>query len=139
MDAIRVSQYVLSGVVIGIIYSLMALGITFIYSIMKMINWAMGEFFMIGSYVQYALIVTALGPERWWLALPAAMGSVFVLGLGVQPPTPDLGTMVSAGAGFLPDYWWQSVLPGLAILFVAMGFNLLGDGLRDALDPRLRV
>jgi branched-chain amino acid transport system permease protein len=84
VDAVLVSQYVLSGVVIGVIYSLMALGITFIYSIMKMINWAMGEFFMIGSYVQYALIVTVLGPERWWLALPVAMGSVFFLGLGVQ-------------------------------------------------------
>jgi branched-chain amino acid transport system permease protein len=84
VDGVLISQYVLSGVVIGIIYSLMALGITFIYSIMKMINWAMGEFFMIGSYVQYALIVTVLGPERWWLALPVAMGSVFFLGLGVQ-------------------------------------------------------
>src|SRR2546422_5435334 len=62
----------------------MALGITFIYSIMKMINWAMGEFFMIGSYVQYALIVTVLGRERWWLALPVAMGSVFLLGLAIQ-------------------------------------------------------
>jgi branched-chain amino acid transport system permease protein len=78
------SQYVLSGLVIGVIYSLMALGITFIYGIMKMINWAMGEFFMIGSYVQYALIVTVLGPGRWWLALPVAMGSVFLLGLVVQ-------------------------------------------------------
>ena len=84
MDAVLISQYVLSGVVIGIIYSLMALGITFIYSVMKMINWAMGEFFMIGSYVQYALIVTLLGPSRWWLALPVAMGSVFLLGLVVQ-------------------------------------------------------
>ena len=84
MDAVLVSQYVLSGVVIGILYSLMALGITFIYSVMKMINWAMGEFFMIGSYVQYALIVTVLGPSRWWLALPVAMGSVFLLGLLVQ-------------------------------------------------------
>jgi branched-chain amino acid transport system permease protein len=84
VDAVLISQYVLSGVVIGIIYSLMALGITFIYSVMKMINWAMGEFFMIGSYVQYALIVTVLGPSRWWLALPVAMGSVFLLGLVVQ-------------------------------------------------------
>jgi branched-chain amino acid transport system permease protein len=84
VDAVLVSQYVLSGVVIGIIYGLMALGITFIYSVMKMINWAMGEFFMIGSYVQYALIVTVLGPSRWWLALPMAMASVFVLGLAVQ-------------------------------------------------------
>ena len=84
MDLLLVSQYVLAGLVIGVIYSLMALGITFIYSIMKMINWAMGEFFMIGSYVQYALIVTWLGPARWWVALPVAMGSVFLLGLVVQ-------------------------------------------------------
>src|SRR5437870_6227549 len=62
----------------------MALGISFIYSIMKMINWSMGEFFMIGSYVQYALIVTVVGPDRWWLALPVAMGSVFLLGLVIQ-------------------------------------------------------
>jgi branched-subunit amino acid ABC-type transport system permease component len=55
MDLTLLSQYVLSGVVIGAIYSLMALGITFIYSIMKMINWSMGEFYMIGSYVQYVL------------------------------------------------------------------------------------
>jgi peptide/nickel transport system permease protein len=56
------------------------------------------------------------------------------LGLGIQPPTPDLGTMVSSGAAFLPDKWWESVLPGCAILFVALGFNLLGDGLRDLFD-----
>src|SRR5256712_11369920 len=70
--------------VIGLIYSLMALGITFIYSIMKMINWAMGEFYMTGSYVQYALLVTLLPPERWYLALPLAMGSVFLLGVVTQ-------------------------------------------------------
>ena len=56
------------------------------------------------------------------------------LGLGVQPPTPDLGTMVASGADFLPDHWWESLLPGAAILFVALGFNLLGDGLRDLYD-----
>lgn len=60
--------------------------------------------------------------------------SLSFLGLGIQPPTPDLGTMVSSGAAFLPDYWWESVLPGCAILFVALGFNLLGDGLRDLFD-----
>jgi len=84
LDAFILSQYILSGVVIGVIYSLMALGITFIYSIMKMINWGMGEFYMIGSYVQYALIATLLGPRRWYLALPLAMGAVFLLGLVVQ-------------------------------------------------------
>lgn len=56
------------------------------------------------------------------------------LGLGAQPPTPDLGTMVSTGAEYLPDMWWESIMPGLAILFAILGFNLLGDGLRDLLD-----
>src|ERR671923_665048 len=84
MDLTLLSQYVLSGVVIGIIYSLMALGITFIYSIMKMINWSMGEFYMIGSYVQYALLASLFGPGRWWVALPLAMATVFLLGLVIQ-------------------------------------------------------
>ena len=84
MDLTLLSQYVLSGLVIGVLYSLMALGITFIYSIMKMINWSMGEFYMIGSYVQYALVASFLGPRLWWVALPIAMASVFVLGLAVQ-------------------------------------------------------
>jgi len=60
--------------------------------------------------------------------------SLSFLGLGIQPPTPDLGTMVASGAAFLPSYWWESILPGCAILFVSLGFNLLGDGLRDMFD-----
>jgi len=84
MDLHLFSQYLLSGIVIGIIYSLMALGITFIYGIMKMINWSMGEFYMIGSYVQYALLASVLGWERWYLALPLSMATVFVLGVVVQ-------------------------------------------------------
>ena len=56
------------------------------------------------------------------------------LGLGVQPPTPDLGTMVASGADFLPERWWESLFPGAAILTAALGFNLLGDGLRDLFD-----
>ncbi|MFO7546778.1 MAG: ABC transporter permease [Trueperaceae bacterium] len=56
------------------------------------------------------------------------------LGLGAQPPAPDLGTMVSAGSRYLPDMWWQSIFPGLAILVAILGFNLLGDGLRDLFD-----
>src|SRR5882724_3973893 len=84
MDLHLLSQYLLSGIVIGIIYSLMALGITFIYGIMKMINWSMGEFYMVGSYVQYALLASVLGWDKWWLALPVAMVSVFLLGVVVQ-------------------------------------------------------
>jgi peptide/nickel transport system permease protein len=60
------------------------------------------------------------------------------LGLGAQPPMPEWGLMVSDGRQFLVDQWWVSALPGLAILVVVMGFNLLGDGIRDVLDPRQR-
>ena len=60
------------------------------------------------------------------------------LGLGVQPPTPEWGAMVSVGRNFLVDQWWISTFPGFAIVFVVLGFNLIGDGIRDMLDPRLR-
>ncbi len=56
------------------------------------------------------------------------------LGLGVHPPTPDLGTMVSTGAEYLPEFWWEALMPGMAILYAILGFNLLGDGLRDMMD-----
>ncbi|WP_193180049.1 nickel transporter permease [Nisaea sediminum] len=58
------------------------------------------------------------------------------LGLGAQPPIPEWGAMISAGRKFLLDQWWVATMPGLAIFVVSLGFNLLGDGLRDILDPR---
>jgi branched-chain amino acid transport system permease protein len=79
-----VIQTAISGVMIGVLYALMALGITFIYSIMRMINWAMGEFYMIGSYLQYMLVAWALGPDLWWLAIILSTAGVFVMGLVVQ-------------------------------------------------------
>jgi peptide/nickel transport system permease protein len=60
--------------------------------------------------------------------------SMSFLGLGAQAPTPDLGSMVADGARYMPDAWWLTVFPALAILIVVMGFNLLGDGLREAAD-----
>jgi peptide/nickel transport system permease protein len=63
--------------------------------------------------------------------------SLSFLGLGIQPPTPDLGTMVATGSEYMPEMWWQAVMPGLAILYAILGFNLLGDGLRDMLDVEL--
>lgn len=57
--------------------------------------------------------------------------SLSFLGLGVQPPTPDLGSMVADGARYLPDSWWLTVFPGLAILVAVFGFNLVGDALRE--------
>lgn len=58
------------------------------------------------------------------------------LGLGVQPPQAEWGMMISAGRKFLFEQWWVATMPGLAIFIVSLGFNLLGDGLRDVLDPR---
>jgi peptide/nickel transport system permease protein len=58
------------------------------------------------------------------------------LGLGAQPPSPEWGAMVATGRNYLIDQWWVAAVPGLAIFVVSLGFNLLGDGLRDVLDPR---
>jgi peptide/nickel transport system permease protein len=60
------------------------------------------------------------------------------LGIGVQPPTPSWGNMLIAGKQTLGTAWWLSVFPGMAILITVLGYNLLGEGIRDALDPRIR-
>ncbi len=65
----------------------------------------------------------------------AALG---FLGLGPPPPTPEWGRTIAESREFLPDAWWYATAPGLAIFLVVMGFNLLGDGLRDILDPKTR-
>jgi peptide/nickel transport system permease protein len=61
------------------------------------------------------------------------------LGLGVQPPTPTWGGMLADGRVYLSTAWWLATFPGLAILATVLGINLLGDGLRDTFDPRLKV
>lgn len=61
------------------------------------------------------------------------------LGLGVQPPTPEWGTMLSDGRNYLRKAWWVTTFPGLAIMITVLAINMLGDGLRDALDPRLKT
>ncbi|WP_049972605.1 ABC transporter permease [Haladaptatus cibarius] len=58
------------------------------------------------------------------------------LGMGVQPPKPEWGALIAAGRGEIADAWWIATFPGLAIMLVVIGFNALGDGLRDALDPK---
>jgi dipeptide transport system permease protein len=65
----------------------------------------------------------------------AALG---FLGLGAQPPTPEWGSMLSSALEFIQSAWWVVTLPGLAILVSVLAFNLMGDGLRDALDPKLK-
>lgn len=71
------------------------------------------------------------------IAILAAAALSF-LGLGIAPPTPEWGSMLSAGRAYIRDSWYVVTFPGLAIVITVFGFNLLGDGLRDALDPRLK-
>ncbi len=89
------------------------------------------------------LLPNALGP----VLVVATLGiggailiesSLSFLGLGVQPPTPSWGNMLEEGRDHLTDAWWLITFPGLAIFFTVLGYNLLGEGLRDYMDPRLR-
>ena len=70
--------------VTGFIYSLLAIGINFVLNVVKIINWAMGEFYLIGGYVQYYLITLLLGPSFWWLAIMLSMASVALIGAVYQ-------------------------------------------------------
>jgi peptide/nickel transport system permease protein len=74
-------------------------------------------------------IFTKMSLDMGWVIIIGA--SLSFVGLGVQPPKPGLGTMVASGAKFLPDLWWISFFPAMAIVLLVLGFNLLGDGLRD--------
>ncbi len=70
-------------------------------------------------------------------AILSAAGLSFI-GVGAQPPTPEWGAMVSLGRLYMPDWWWVATFPGLAIFLAVFAFNMLGDAMRDALDPRAR-
>jgi len=74
-------------------------------------------------------IFTKISLDMGWVILIGA--TLSFVGLGVQPPKPGLGTMVADGRIYMPDQWWITVFPALAIMLVVLGFNLLGDGLRD--------
>ncbi|MEO5733755.1 MAG: nickel transporter permease [Rubrivivax sp.] len=106
----------------------------------------------------YISAVKLLGASPWRIVLrhivPLCLASVIVrvtldmagiiltaaglgfLGLGAQPPLPEWGAMIAAGRAYVLDQWWVAAAPGAAIFIVSLGFNLLGDGLRDALDPK---
>ena len=103
-----------------------------------------------------AIRLQGAGPLRiiWGHVVPLCMSSVIVrvtldmagiiltaaglgfLGLGAQPPQPEWGAMIASGRRFIIDFWWVATMPGIAIFVVSLGFNLLGDGLRDVLDPK---
>jgi branched-chain amino acid transport system permease protein len=77
-------NFLIAGVMMGTLYALMAMGITFIYSIMKMINWSMGEFYMLGSYAQWALVSFLLGTRFWHVGIVGSMVLLFIIGLVVH-------------------------------------------------------
>lgn len=89
---------------------------------------------VIPSIASSIIVRTSIGMGATILAA-ASLG---FLGLGAPPPTPEWGRMIAESREFLPQAWWYATAPGIAILLVVMGFNLLGDGLRDVLDPRIR-
>ncbi|MFP3389831.1 ABC transporter permease [Brevibacillus sp. SIMBA_040] len=81
--------------------------------------------------------IIVLSTIQFGVSILAAAALSF-LGLGAQPPMPEWGAMVFVGKSFLSQAWWMSIFPGMTIMLVVLGFNLLGDGLRDALDPKTR-
>jgi len=77
-------------------------------------------------------IFTKMSLDMGWVILLGA--ALSFVGLGIQPPQPGLGTMIADGAKYMPGNWWVSIFPAFAIMLVVLGFNLLGDGLRDVLS-----
>ena len=67
-----------------------------------------------------------------------AVAGLSFIGFGAQPPTPEWGVMISEGRNYITTHWWTTFFPAMAMLFAVAGFNLVGDGLRDVLDPRMR-
>ena len=97
-----------------------------------------------GRVIVRHILPNAFAP--WLVVATLDMARVIViesalsfLGLGVQPPTPTWGGMLADGRVYITTAWWLATFPGLAILVTVLGINLLGDGLRDTLDPRLKV
>ncbi len=81
-------------------------------------------------------IIVKMSMDMGMAILSAA--SLGFIGLGARPPAPEWGAMISVARSYMPDWWWYSFFPGAAIFLTVLGFNLLGDGLRDILDPRSR-
>ncbi|MCL4447128.1 MAG: ABC transporter permease [Candidatus Thermoplasmatota archaeon] len=81
-------------------------------------------------------ILTKISLDAGWVILIGA--ALSYVGLGAQAPTPDLGTMISEGSAYLPSIWWISLFPAIAIVLVILGFNLLGDGIKDMFSSAIR-
>jgi len=84
----------------------------------------------------HSLLVLATLRVGFFIILEASLS---FLGLGIQPPTPVWGSMINSGRAYMLSAWWVSTIPGIALLILVLSINLLGEGLRDILDPRLKL
>jgi peptide/nickel transport system permease protein len=162
MDVILAFPYILLAIAVvailgpGLRNAMIAIGIVYIPHYARVVRGAVLSV-RAREYVDAARALGARdGRIMWQHVLPNTLAPVIVqttlnvgsaiidtaglsfLGLGTQPPTPDWGNMLSAGRSYVIDAPWIATFPGLAILLTVLAFNLMGDALRDAFDPRLR-
>jgi peptide/nickel transport system permease protein len=97
-------------------------------------SWRIMSHHLLPNSLAPILVIATLGLGNAILAEAA----LSFLGLGIQPPEASWGSMLNFGMQFLRDAPWLTIFPGIAIFLTVLGFNLIGDGLRDAMDPRLR-
>lgn len=162
MDVLLAFPYLLLAIAVvailgpGLITAMIAIGVVYIPNYARVVRGA-----VLGVRARdYVLAARSLGARdgriMWRHVLPNVLAPVIVqatlnvgtaiidtaglsfLGLGTQPPTPDWGNMLAAGRSYIIDAPWIATFPGVAILVTVLAFNLVGDALRDALDPRLR-
>ncbi len=162
MDIILAFPYLLLAIVVvaylgpNLQNAMMAIGITYIPRFARIVRGSVLE----ECEKDYVMAAKAIGAEDWRIIciaiLPNCLGPLIVLttlsfasaildaaalsflGLGAQPPTPEWGAMIASSRSLILRASWVMTFPGIAILMAVLGFNLLGDGLQDALDPRLR-
>jgi ABC-type dipeptide/oligopeptide/nickel transport system permease subunit len=162
MDMILSFPYILLAIVVvaylgpSLRNAMIAIGITYVPRFARIVRGSVLE----ECQKDYVTSARAIGARDWRIIfiaiLPNCLGPLIVqttlscasaildaaalsfLGLGAQPPTPEWGAMIAQSRGLILRASWVMTFPGLTILFAVLGFNLLGDGLRDALDPRLR-
>lgn len=162
MDIILAFPYLLLAIVVvaylgpSLQNAMMAIGITYVPRFARIVRGSVLE----ECEKDYVMAAKAVGAGDWRILfiaiLPNCLGPLIVqttlsfasaildaaalsfLGLGAQPPTPEWGAMIAKSRGLILRASWVMTFPGIAILLAVLGFNLLGDGLRDALDPRLR-
>jgi len=162
MDIILAFPYLLLAIVVvaylgpSLQNAMMAIGITYVPRFARIVRGSVLE----ECEKDYVMAAKAVGAGDWRIIfitiLPNCLGPLIVqttlsfasaildaaalsfLGLGAQPPTPEWGAMIAKSRSLILRASWVMTFPGIAILLAVLGFNLLGDGLRDALDPRLR-